>query len=356
MNETQELAWTCSTGQQGAVENYLYQFGFVNGKDVWPASGRYTEINGIVQPTMHIEGPGKIERWRLVHGGVRDTINFQVVQANAAAAPLTSVSRSNLKQVVQQVCNGAVVPQFEFALDGLTRKKVWEYLPIAQTKDPGYNTLQPGFRSDILITFPQPGLYCIMDLTSPSSSTIIGGPQRLQDKDTRVLGFVQVGNNGQNVTGDLQTYLINQLKLANQNLPQHVLNDLGSLTFTEFIPHPDLRNPNVTPAVPVVTLQNSRVVDFNFVLFPPFIPADPKPVQAVLLGQINNTAYTPEDLPIEPTVNTAEEWTLESDRALHIFHIHVNPFQILDIQAPNSAGKLVSIFTPTGCSELGLAT
>jgi L-ascorbate oxidase len=355
VGETTELPWTCAAGQQGAVENYLYQFGFVGGKDVWPASGRYTEINGLVQPTLHVEGPGKIERWRLVHGGVRDTINFIVVQASAAAGTTTtSISHANLKQFVQQVCNGPAVPQFEFALDGLTRNQVWEYLPNTQTKDPGYNTLQPGFRSDILITFPKSGLYCLMDQTSAASSTIIGSGQRLTDKDTQVLGFVQVGNAGTNITGDPKAYLTSQLQTANGNLPAHVLTDLGSLTLTEFVPHPDLVNRTATPAVPAttVTLQNSRVVDFNFVTFPPPIPADPKPVQGVLLGEINNTAYSPEDLPIEPTVNTVEEWTLESDRALHVFHIHVNPFQILDIKAPSGA----SIFSSAGCTELSLAS
>jgi len=130
-------------------------------------------------------------------------------------------------------------------------------------------------------------------------------------------------------------------------------------------------------------------VDFSFVLFNskngslaiPTIPQSPAPVQGVLLGQaaIQTTAAaakalvfpatptTPEQLAALPNqssydpnvvnwtglLNEVDQWTITSDSAAHVFHIHVNPFQIVDILKPGANGAAPqSIFQPGGCTEL----
>lgn len=42
----------------------------------WQDSGRHTSINGEVLPIFKAKA-GEIERWRLIHAGVRETINLQ---------------------------------------------------------------------------------------------------------------------------------------------------------------------------------------------------------------------------------------------------------------------------------------
>ena len=72
--------WKCEKDDIGIVENYTVQFG----PGSWVNSGRYTGINGKVQPLWQAR-VGEIERWRLVHGGVRDTINLRIVRATELA-------------------------------------------------------------------------------------------------------------------------------------------------------------------------------------------------------------------------------------------------------------------------------
>ena len=53
----------------------------------------------------------------------------------------------------------------------------------------------------------------------------------------------------------------------------------------------------------------------------------------------------------KPVLGTTEDWDVTSAFAPHVFHIHVNPFQILDIRNPSEA----SIFAADGhCTEMDL--
>ena len=65
-------SYRCDPEDVGGIEGYD-QFG----PESWPASGRYTSINGQVLPVFRGAKTGQIERWRVIHGGVRDTINLR---------------------------------------------------------------------------------------------------------------------------------------------------------------------------------------------------------------------------------------------------------------------------------------
>ena len=56
------------TDRQGVIESYD-DFG----PGGWQASHRQTLINGQVAPTIEM-APGAVERWRMIHGGVRETL------------------------------------------------------------------------------------------------------------------------------------------------------------------------------------------------------------------------------------------------------------------------------------------
>ena len=60
-------------------------------------SGRFTLINGQLQPVIEMQA-GQIERWRLIHGGVRDTIAFAVTKAN-----ITDTSRESLNSTLAKL-------------------------------------------------------------------------------------------------------------------------------------------------------------------------------------------------------------------------------------------------------------
>ena len=47
-------------------------------------------------------------------------------------------------------------------------------------------------------------------------------------------------------------------------------------------------------------------------------------------------------------VNTVDDWVLTAQGEPHIFHIHVNPFQVLDVTTTNAAGQQISIYNPDG--------
>ncbi len=113
------------------------------GNSLWSLSGRQTTINGQIYPTIRMR-PGEVQRWRLIHAGIRDTI-----------------------QLGLQYPNNPNIPLHEIAVDGITlgKKDSWNELE-----------LEPGYRSDVLVKVAQPGTYYLIDLpTSPQRSLLAVG-------------------------------------------------------------------------------------------------------------------------------------------------------------------------------------
>jgi FtsP/CotA-like multicopper oxidase with cupredoxin domain len=89
---------------------------------------------------------GRIERWRLVHAGVRDTIKLQFRKMRPGAAPFALQAAAAQDEWITQNCPGAPLSQFAVATDGLTRSQAIER-PVT--------VLQPGYREDLLMVFPE---------------------------------------------------------------------------------------------------------------------------------------------------------------------------------------------------------
>ena len=64
-NKDNNVKWNCDPEEIGKIESYNGLFT----PQSWTQSQRYTSINGRVLPTFTAES-GKIERWRMIHGGV----------------------------------------------------------------------------------------------------------------------------------------------------------------------------------------------------------------------------------------------------------------------------------------------
>jgi L-ascorbate oxidase len=299
-------AWVCAPGDVGGIEGYD-QFG----PPTWKASGRYTSINGEVLPTFSDAQAGRIERWRLVHAGVRETIKLQFRKMRAGATPFALQAAAAQDQWIAQNCPGAPLSQFAFATDGLTRSQAIER-PVT--------VVQPGYREDLLMIFPEAGDYCVIDDQAPASTTV-----NTQVKSRKFLGQVSVAA-GQNVSPNPKAYLQAALTTAADALPadvrQKVRDDIANdLRLTSFVPHRTIQDDEVT---------GTQALVFN-------INTDKRPLEFMIDGK----PYDANRIDRVLTLGSADQWVLTSNLANHPFHIHVNPFQVVQIFDPK--GKDVSV-------------
>lgn len=292
--------YACKPGEVGGVEDYD-QFG----PGTWPASGRFTSINGAILGRLPDAHTGQIERWRMIHGGVRDTIALQFRKRAAAAPEPAGLRAATAQSYVDTNCTGAPLPYHLAAADGLTMSAV------AKTQ---VAVFQPGYRWDALLVFPEPGDYCVLNQVS----TAIGTATKF--RPTQLLGTVHV--DGTPMTQDVAAYLKTQLQTAAAiNMPQtvreKVVSELGNgLKLTSFVPHADVQDNEVT---------GTQTLTFN-----------------IDISQINGTFFEVDDKPYDANridrtlmLGGVDEWTLRSNFVSHPFHIHVNPFQIVKIIAPD---------------------
>ncbi len=348
INQNSDGTWKCDAGQTGVVDDFDDQ---LSSPTVWDTSGRFTSINGVVQPTLTMPA-GEIQRWRFIHAGIHDTVNLQIVpmveNAPKAVLALRGVLTGNAKdqaQIIQQLCptlvpDGskavALVPQFEIAADGLTRSAI---NPIgvdqkSQSGGIGTNFLQPGYRSDVLVAFPHDGTYCLLNqAATPAERPHPGGGGGGQGPtETQLLATVTVSG-GKPVASDLGAFIRQSLHDGNRNdrdLPKPALDGLlrGDLSPWRGMPEEGAASNSSNP----------RKASF---FIGELVPHDPKSFGFF----INGKAYDPDRIDKEFTmqVNATEDWVLTAEGEPHIYHIHVNPFEIMDV---TFKGK--SIFGPEG--------
>ena len=308
------VAWICDPGDVGDIEGYD-QFGFAPGAkiDTWVQSGRHTSINGDVLPTFTGLVAGRIERWRLLHAGVRDTINLQLRELRANPTSMEGLSGAALDNWVARNCTGPVVTQFEVAADGLSH---------ARAIEKAENVLQPGYRSDALVVFPKAGQYCVIDAAAPASASILNAAE-----DRQLLGVADVAAGSGAPIAQLLPYLTDRLVAAAETqMPADqragivaALRD--GLRLDAFVPHSDIADGELSGKQSLVfnidgsVTPNVYMVDGH--------PYDPNKSRDLVLGDV-------------------EEWELRSDLGGHPFHIHVNPFQVSRILDPQGQDVSVS--------------
>jgi L-ascorbate oxidase len=292
--------WRCDKDDVGTIESYD-QFG----PGSWPASGRYTTLNGRVLPKFTGAVVGRPERWRLIHAGVRDTINLQFLPLRAQADALPAAAADH-DAWIRRNCVDTPLTQVEIATDGLTR---------AQGFDKQRNVLQPGYRSDVLMVFPDAGQYCVVDAAAPATATVNALVEKRQ-----LLGKVQVrAADAGTPPASLQQQLV---AAAERWMPAGVRADVvaglnDGLKLAAFVPHPTITDQEVQESG-----SSGQDVVFNIDTSgdaPTFEvngkPYDPDTARDLILGQ-------------------SEQWTLKSAFVNHPFHIHVNPFQVVSIKDP----------------------
>jgi L-ascorbate oxidase len=297
-----DKTYRCDPNQVGGVEDYD-QFG----PGTWPTSGRFTSINGAVLGRLQGAEAGKVERWRMIHGGVRDTIALQFRKRAAAAPEPVGLRAAAAQSYVNANCTGAPLPYHLVAADGLT---------MAAASRTQVAVFQPGYRWDALVVFPEAGDYCILNEVSTASASV-----NQNFRPTQLLGTVRVAG-GTPVTGDLSDYLKAQLEAAAAaNMPPEVRAKVTSeiadgMKLTSFVPHPDVKDTEVTGTQSLTF--SIDTTQLNEVFF-----------------EINGQPYDPNRIDRTLILGGVDEWTLKSNFASHPYHIHVNPFQVVKIIAPD---------------------
>ena len=169
----EDQRYRCDDGDVGGIEGYD-QFG----PKTWQESGRYTSINGVVLGKMVQARAGDVERWRMVHAGVRDTINLKLRRLSDNAPPLAGLFARQMDDYVTRYCRSDTELDLPLiAADGLTMGKVQTRKSVV---------FQPGYRWDALVSFPSAGKYCLINDVKVSSTIDRSAPS------ARLLGVVDV--------------------------------------------------------------------------------------------------------------------------------------------------------------------
>ncbi|MDG5493878.1 multicopper oxidase family protein [Niveispirillum sp. BGYR6] len=296
----EDAIWTCNEGEVGVVENFDYQFD----PKAWKKSGRYTMFNAQVRPEMKLKS-GQLYRWRLIDAGVEETVNLRIRKASNPGALNRRAAGAKAEEAeVQKACAGTDVTQFEVAADGLTRGQIFAKVD---------NNLQPGYRSDVLFVLPEPGEYCVYDDAS-GTDQVMNSPD-----NPKVIGVIHAA--GGTIKGTQKEFLTEQLLRAADDLPADVREvvqaDLrNDLRLTKYIPHQDVTEEEIK-----ISGQPQVDIAFNLEFEVP-------PTKFL----INQHAYDPNRMDHTLILGTAQQWQLRTLSVNHPFHIHVNPFQIVDIQ------------------------
>jgi FtsP/CotA-like multicopper oxidase with cupredoxin domain len=307
--------WVCGEKDIGKVENFKQQLGFTK----WAASGRYTSINGDVQPTIAMQA-GRVYRWRLIDAGVHEPIGLTITRLRTDAQLPKKPTPLQEEEYLKEHCEkGQVVNQFEIATDGLTRGQIVKRAT---------NLLQPGYRSDVLFAFPSEGTYCLYDAATRTTPVPGVSPQ-----GPKLLGWVSVtaGPGKPLPKGkpffagpvEEEKFIKEALKAAARTqfaryslVKDKVLKDLDDgLKTTAFVPH-------------------------KFFSDDELAALDKKEIQKVELFtdgkvfQVNKRSFNSADEPRTLLLGTEQKWSLTTaaeNAGDHPFHIHVNPFQIVKV-------------------------
>ncbi|MFT8719090.1 multicopper oxidase family protein [Acetobacter sp.] len=357
--------WTCPANAEGGVENFRSQFissrtdADGTQRDAWSLSQRYTLVNGQTQPVLEAH-TGDVERWRMIAGGVHDTLNVQIVQARSGNGKTRNL---NIPAYARNsgnamTCDGAVVGQYEIAEDGLTRRDI---------SRKGINYLYPGQRSDVLVSFRKPGLYCVIDQGGSTLNTVVPYKSRPQGKSPSIIAVVSVKAEswGRETSSDEDTRIRQLFLEGSEGLPMFVRARLARFDLTDFAFFP----PGGVPGSDLssLTVTHSPTAYFAALTMPladgaSLPPGQPMPDTSIngMIGLVQNTLVSVDGvtaLPfsMDPThiykvrLGDVDEWRIGTrtmgtgtTAGQHVFHIHVNPVEIMDI-VDTSTGE--SIFT-----------
>ncbi len=321
--------WDCKNDQTGIIDSYDNL-----GVGTWEKSGRWTSINGKIMPTFDDARTGQVERWRLIHAGIRETITVQFRKMAATATSNARPTKAGMDQFLDSVCTGPAVPYQVVAADGLTMDNTMTTQTV---------TLQPGYRYDLLVVFPEPGNYCVTEVAKPGSATVSRSAT-----PRGMLGVVTVRGNAFRAD-PTRTLLHTLVDAAKHHMPADVREDVirdlmasdGSgkpaIRLTRFVPHPTITDREIgnTPQQEMVFYLGKGMAPdadaFKFTVGNSFEVVQGPTGKWIPKGA---SPYSPGRIDRPLILGKAQQWEFRSYSVSHPFHIHVNPFQIVAILDP----------------------
>jgi L-ascorbate oxidase len=313
----------CDKDAVGVLED----FDQVEDPNAWLMSGRYTSVNGKVQPVLNMKTQ-RLYRWRMIDTGFQATVVLRIRRANDPQKLFKALSVANQDKDVMDLCDGEDVTQFEVAGDGLTHDKI-----IPKT----LNYLQPGYRSDILFSLPKAGAYCVYAETNVNNMTTMHDVN-----NTRLISVIAAKTNAKasaraRASESPQDFLLAELRNAVKNLPSAqlpnsvkstILGDLeNGLKLGKFVPHKAFS----AAEQEVLRGKTKEYATFNIGMVGNKLgfmveskPLDAKPPEKEWI-------YDPHRIDRTLVLGTEQMWELASKKGSHPFHIHVNPFQVVSV-------------------------
>ena len=296
--------FTCSSGEVGRVESFDNDWG-------WRRSGRYTGINGRVEPQLTAAKAGAFERWRMINAGRGENMRMRLYRLDPAAPALRTVRGEEQIEWRKRYCIGQPLPMWQIALDGLTRSEV---------RKVDEAILFPGERLDVIARLPEPGLYCMVNDTSRDDT------DKAFPNPPRMIALVEAkgtGTGSLDADASLQSQLVHSAEkaLAAKNeaaVKARVVADLkDGMKLTSFVWHKPIEEKEVSGYREAIL---SIVETANDALF-----------------RVNGRDYDHNRIDAVLPLGKAEEWRASSLIEDHPLHIHVNPFQIVSITSASGA-------------------
>jgi L-ascorbate oxidase len=288
--------FVCSPGKIGRIESFDHDWD-------WKWSGRFTGINGNVQPVLASARAGGFERWRLIHGGTRETIRMRLYRLDRSAPNLRQVKATDQGEWMRRHCTGKALPMWQIAMDGLTRSAV---------RRVDEAILFPGERMDVIAQLPERGRYCVVQDTSRDD--------RKKVNPSRMLAVVEATGAAPTFTDTDAALLATLIGSANRALAgsgqaairARVAGELkDGMRLASFVWHKPIAETEVS---------GYREAILN-------VLETPKDA----LFQINGRPYDHDRIDQLLPLGKAEEWRAIALLGNHPLHIHVNPFQIVSI-------------------------
>ena len=332
----------------GVLEDYVNSG--LNSPISWGTNKYYTSINGKVLGEMKV-GQNEFNRWRMIHGGVRDTVGLMIKELpeskNYTAAQTiqacSSYQEKNQKEAFDRLKSLQV---HTIAQDGLTMNHV-------QTRT--LSVFQPGYRQDAMVAFPTTNKYCIYD-TTLNVDDQINAPLPNQPRiapsnplNAQLIGWVNVKATKLPVQTAAQFLQTQAKKIGLSKEIQTQLSQLNLLAFTD---HESLMTPEMDLEVGQDVDPPKRPLQFNSFIISGFgspegikfgFSHDVKnPTKSISFGDLFEGPEAIEGQYVRQLeIGKTDQWELQSIIGGHPFHIHVNPFQIVKILDPN--GNDVSV-------------
>ena len=291
--------FTCSPGKIGRIESFDNDWG-------WRRSGRFTGINGKVQPMLGTARAGDFERWRLINAGTGESMHMRLYRLDPAAPPLRTVKAADQVAWRERYCTGQPLPMWQIAMDGLTRSQV---LKVDQA------ILFAGERSDVITRLPAPGHYCMVNDTSSID------PEKLNP--SRMIAVIEAKGPAPASADPGASLQATLVRSAERMLTGYEQAAVRARITSELTDGMKLSSFTWHKAIPKAEVSGYREVILNIV-------DGPDDTAFRVNGRTYDHARMDAVLPLDK----AEEWRAIALIEDHPLHIHVNPFQIVSIEDP----------------------